>query len=261
MMFVAKEVTNNVNFVYDRASRSPAELRTVGRLVGNLMTFPRSVAQRYMLMMNQAIRGPRRFYALRRLTNLVIGMWLVGEFARYAFKERKNPYHPLEVLTWIPGGLQLGIGIETVGMAKHLIAACSNWTGDAEYQKMEIAQFKQKLARTPNMMVPFYRILISIIEAGTSKKNLTLLGINEVHAILDSKYKSRSERHEAERTFHETVMHALLANRAGDDPKRKQGWNIWQEAEGLVGEGLSRVVEEEPESSYALERVLTGEEE
>jgi len=261
MMFVAKEVTNNVNFVYDRASRSPAEHRTVGRLVGNLMTFPRSVAQRYMLMMNQAIRGPNRFYALRRLTNLVVGMWLVGELARYMTRDRENPYHPLKVISWTPGGLQLGIGQETVEMARHLIAACSNWTGDAEYQKMEIAQFKQKLARTPNMMVPFYRILISIVEAGTSKKNLTLLGINEVHAILDSRYKSRKERHEAERTFYESCMHALLANRAGDNPKRGKGWNVWEEAEGLVGAGLSKVVEGEPESSYALERVLTGEEE
>ena len=220
--YVAHQVTNQVHFVYDRAQRAPIEHGILGRVVGNLMTFPRSVAQRYGLTLRKMLFGPDRYGAGKKMINLLAGMILAGELYKWVMNEDKNPYDIVELLAWTPGGLQLGATSEVFQVGGDILRG----TMAGVYQDEETSNFffnraMKGLARVPKLFVPFLTNFLSSLEAATGKREILLLKIREIRAEIDKGYRTPEEYHQAERDLIDALRHAFLANRAGEEePKR-----------------------------------------
>jgi len=225
--YVASEITKNVHFVYDRSQRAPAEQGTVGRLIGNLLTFPRSVAQRYARMMLRVFRlssrPSERYDALKKIINLTVGMYLTGEIYRLVTGAWKNPYDPIEVVFgWTPGGLQLGMATESAALVRDIIIATYAWgRGDEDGRKKALSRATNGLTRCARTMIPFYRIVLGMIEAATNTKDWDKLGIRKMRAVVEKRYRVPRELYEADREFLDRAMHFFLSTRAGE--KRPTG--------------------------------------
>lgn len=224
---VAREITNQVHFVYDRAQRAPIEMGLLGRVVGNLMTFPRSVAQRYGMTLRRMLYGPNRYEAGKRIINLLVGMILAGELFKWITNEDRNPYDPIELLAWQPGGLQIGASIEVFEVGGDVLRSITAHTyGDTKTGDYFLNRALRGVPRIPKLFLPFLTNAISTLEASLGKKNILLLELRKVREAVDSRYRAPKEKHEAERELIDALRHAFLANRAGEEePKR---WRLME---------------------------------
>jgi len=213
--FVGREVTNNVHFMYDRAERSAFEQMDVGTLVGNLMAFPRGVAQRVVLQARKVKNGRtfhERWMGTRTIAHMMIVGFLIGEAYKKVTGREYNPYNLLNIWQWVPGGLSMGAAQEAGELFGDLLSAVQ---GDRD----AVGRITTALPRVNSLFIPFYDITIESLEALTDKKNIDTYALRKIRDAIDAEYKVRDSAYEIKRDFIEAMQHALFG---GEVPKEEQ---------------------------------------
>jgi len=214
---IGLEITNNVHFLYDRAQRAWVEMGELGQIMGSLVVFPRSVAQRLakqIKVLDPAGYAPsvKKKRAMRTLLAMVLGGMAAGYLFNKATGRERNPYNPLNILVWTPGGLALGAVTNLFELVGDIIMACQ---GD----KNAISRLPGSIESAGDTFIPFYKLIISSLESAVDKKYLDRLIVREIRSIIEKKlvemgfldkaYEPNREFYEAERSWEWKIKHAL----------------------------------------------------
>lgn len=212
--YVAREVTNNTHFMYERSQRAPAEMGGLARVVMNLFVFPRSYAQRLILQGKKlkpssgaTLREKR--YAFKTMAGIIIAGLLIGGAYKEVTGRKYNPYNPFNILSWTPGGLSIGAA-EEISAAIYDIAQALMGDQDA------FGRATTAIPRASDLALPFYDIFIESIEAATDKKHIDRLALRKLREAVDEEYKTRPSAYQVERNAIEKFQHALFG---GEPPE------------------------------------------
>lgn len=208
----AREVTNNTHFMYERSQRAPAEMGAIGRILGNLFVFPRSYAQRIIfqgrkLRPGSRASGAEKRYALQVVLGIIICGLLIGETFKRVTGRKYNPYNPINILSWAPGGLTIGAA-EEISSALYDIGRAAFGDEDA------LNRVTASLPRAARLLIPFYRPLILMLETATDKKNLDRYALRKLRALIDKEYTPRESAYKMERDHLVWVQHILFGGEA-----------------------------------------------
>ena len=215
--YVARVYVDDIHFLYDRSQRSPAEMGRVGKWAGNLMLFPRAYWE--MLhkqggkMINKKIPMRERLRSFKVLTNVIGGGLLVGAAFKMATGRRDNPYDPLQLLAYEPGGLVIGVAEAVSDVYTNIIKASG---GDMNALK----DLATDLPHAADMFVPFYAYAIRALEASTDSKNIDRKAIRKLIMLIDKEYEVRGGAYKLERNAMEKWQYFLSG--AGIDVKIKE---------------------------------------
>jgi len=216
--YVAAAHTMNVHFAYERAQRSPAEMGAGGRTWGSLFAFPRSWAERIVLEARKVKRGgtyTTRRRALGRLFQMSVIALLVGEGFKRLLGRKRNPYNPLNILTWQPGGLVVG-AVEELAKGVYLLTRAG--MGD----RQALGQFIAQIPRLAKLYVPLYDALSNLADATTGMKNVDRYALRLIRQEFDKSYKVRKSAYQAERNLVEAFQEALFGSEPQEKRKEKE---------------------------------------
>ena len=229
--YIARAYTDRVHFLYERAQRSPAEMGKMGRVMGNLMLFPRAywelLAKNFFKMTSKATPFKVRFRALKVIFSVIAGGIAVGEIYREVTGRRDNPYHPLGLLAYAPGGLMVGTITQSGDVYRNIIMATS---GDND----ALARLTTDIPALADMWIPFYSYVLRGFEATTDMKNVDRLALRKLREIIDEEYKVRGGAYELERKAFEKWQYFIGG--AGIDTQIKE--RIAEEKEEPESQGI-----------------------
>lgn len=211
--YAAGEHVMNIHFAYERAQRSAMEMGTTGRIWGSLMAFPRSWAERIYREGRKVTGGgsyTARYRAVGRLIQMTIIPALVGEVFRVVAGKKRNPYNPLNILLWTPGGLVLG-AVEALGRTMYLTVQAASGDDNA------LGQLPATYSRLAKLYVPFYEIAMDVIDASLHGKNLDRKAARKIREAMSESYKVRDSSYEVKRTWVEAFQKAILGGRAAEE--------------------------------------------
>ena len=208
-----QQLVNNVHFLYDRAQRAPAEQGATGKTLGNILVFSRSWAER-MLLQGNKINDPKvsareKILAMRIIVGIVVAGMLAGMLYKRLTGKRGNPYNPLNILTWTPGGLIIGVTEDISNVIYLMIEA-------AQGNEYALSQLPSAISNTLDLTLPFYKNLVQTLDSLTGMANIDVIAMRKIRAMLDESYKVAGGSGKIDRTLLEALQHALLAGK--DDP-------------------------------------------
>ncbi len=214
--YVARVHVDDVHFLYERAQRSPAEQTTLGRVVGNLALFPRAYTEKlaHALAKLRADNYQEQWRGLKILLSVVAGGIAVGAFYTKVTGRRRNPYNPLELFAFRPGGL-MWASIDRIGAVySDMVLAIS---GD----KRALAALTTAIPETANMFIPLYDITLRGYEALTDQKNVDRKTLRQIRMIIDKEYAIRGGAYDVRRDAIEKWQYFIGG--AGIDQKIQKG--------------------------------------
>jgi len=125
-----------------------------------------------------------RWRGLEVLANIIIGGILVGAAYQKVTGRRENPYDPLVLLAYEPGGLVLGTVEAIYDVYGNVIMASK---GD----KKALAACTTAFPHAADMFIPFYDYALRAIEASTDTKNIDVLALRKLRMLIDKEYEVR----------------------------------------------------------------------
>ena len=204
--YVARVYVDNTQFLYDRSQRSPAEMGRVGRWAGNLMLFPRAywemLLKQTRKMTGKYIPGRERLRAFKVLASVIGGGILVGAAYKKVTGRRENPYDPLTLLAYEPGGLAIGTVEAVTDVYVNILMASK---GDDR----ALAALTTAIPQAADMFIPFYAYTIRAFEASTDTKNIDRLALRKLRMMIDKEYKVRGGAYILEREAMEKWQYFL----------------------------------------------------
>jgi len=215
--YVARVYVDNTHFLYDRSQRSPAEMGRFGRVAGNLMLFPRAYWE-MLLKESKKFTGKyvpfrERLRAFKILANIIAGGILVGAAYKKVTGRQQNPYDPLALLAYEPGGLAIGTARAVTDLYTNILMASK---GDSR----ALAALTTAIPQAADMFIPFYAYFLRGIEASTDTKNIDRLALRKIRMLIDSEYAVRGGAYVLERNAMEKWQYFLSG--AGIDVKIKE---------------------------------------
>ncbi|MBA7542183.1 hypothetical protein ES705_34502 [subsurface metagenome] len=215
--FIARTYTDDVHFIYQRAQRAPAEMGRVGRIWGNLILWARAYWEKLFYhtgkVIGKDIPFKERWRGLGVLSNVIIGGLLVGAAYMRVTGRRTAPYHPLNLLAYTPGGLQVGV-VEAVGeVYANIVLAVK---GD----RRALAALATDLPHAADMFIPFYDYALRAVEASTDTKNIDIKALRKIRMLLDKEYELRGGAYVVKRNAWERWQYFLAG--AGVDVTIKE---------------------------------------
>ncbi len=205
----------DIHWLYERSQRSPAEQTDVGKLVGNLALFSRAYTEK---LVHNAVKGLKgkthesRYRGLKVIFSVIVGGMTMGAVFLKVTGRKRNPYNPLRIFAFRPGGLAWGI-IDTVSVVYTSLLGAS--MGD----KRALDSFLVGLTRLADMWIPFYNYTLRGLEALTDQKNLDRKALRQMRAAIDSEYGIREGAYKVNRTAVEAWQYFLAGG--GVDRKEK----------------------------------------
>ena len=197
---IAREHTNQVHFVMDRAQRAPLEMGNRGRVLTNLLTFPRSAAVRLLQAGKKVATGrtmAERATGLKVLLQMSAGAYASGWILRHILGTQSNAYDPLELLGWQVGGLSTGSINEALGMSDDIVKAIR---GD----RQALSMLPTAISRVDKLFIPLYAQIVNLIEAATSTQNIDVYALRKVRALFDASYNPKDPH--VDRTWQQHVQ-------------------------------------------------------
>jgi len=214
--YVARVHTDDVHFLYERAQRSPAEMGPLGRVIGNLMLFPRAYAEKLAHAANKTLHGKtfeEQYRGLKILFAVIGGGVLVGAMYRKVTGRRRNPYDPLEILSFEAGGLAWG----TVEAVNDIMV---EMLGAVHGDKRAMNALTTAIPEAADMFIPFYDYVLRGYEALTDQKNIDRKALRRLRMMIDKEYEIRGGAYELHRKTLEKWQYFLAG--AGVDEKIKE---------------------------------------
>ena len=230
----AQQLINNVHFLYDRAQRAPAEQGASGKTLGNLLVFQRSFWERLLLQGGKldpksGATAREKVLAARIIVGILVGGLITGETYKKITGKKFNPYNPLNMLSWSPGGLSVGVVNDIVNVS-YLI------TRTVMGDETSLSQIPGKLSQVADVTLPFYRNLILALDSVMNRKNVDVLlykhALRKIRELLDAEYEVRGGVHEIERNLVEKLQHALFGGEKQPDTTQE----VLKAEEKLLGQ-------------------------
>ena len=213
--YVARMHVADIHFQYERAQRSPAEQDKVGRVLGNLMLFPRAygekMARAAVGLKSKDATEQRR--AAKRIVAVMAGGYIAGTVYMMITGRRRNPYDPFGIIQVSPGGLVLGATTDLFDIGALTIRAL---TGD----KTAMYALTSELPNVADNFIPFYKWTLSGLEAVSDTKNIDKQMLREIYGLIDKEYKARGGAYKMERDFVDGLRYVLAG--PGVDVKEKK---------------------------------------
>jgi hypothetical protein len=186
--YVARVHVDDIHFLYERAQRSPAEQTTMGRVVGNLMLFPRAYTEKLLHQTSRLFGGAstveERVRAAKTIFAVVAGGLVCGSVFMIVTGRKKNPYDPFEIFAYRPGGLALGA---LKGMGQVFADTMLAISGNKDAQ----GRLTSEIPRLADVMIPFYDYVLRGYEAMTDQKNVDVRTLRRLRELLDREYQVR----------------------------------------------------------------------
>jgi len=215
--YVAKEVTNNVHFLYERSQRAIIEHGELSRVVTNLFVFPRSYTQ--SLIKDAAKIGydnpDFQKKGLKNIINKIVVGMMMGAVYQTVTGKRKNPYSPLTILTWQPGGLTLGAAQDLSDLVLYTMKLLE---GDDTYIDKAIISITKRI---PSLFLPLYDRLINVVEAAAGQQNLPTKAFRMLRAAMDKRYRVDGGRYKVERSTIGFFQKAIFGSKFNPRTERK----------------------------------------
>lgn len=228
-LYNTQQHVNNVHFLYDRSQRAPAEMGATGKTLGNILVFNRSWGERFLLQANKL--SPESKANLKEKTEavaIIVGVIVAGTIAGETYKritgKEHNPYNPLNIITWSPGGLALGV-TEDISNVIYLM------TQAVEGDKSAFAALPGVISNVLTLTLPFYKNAIQAIDAAKDMKGIDVWAMRKIREMIDEEYEVRGGVHEVERTLLEKLQRAIFSLK--DDPVTPQ--EKIEESESILG--------------------------
>ena len=194
--YVGRVHVDDIHFLYERAQRSPAEMTSLGKIVGNLMLFPRAYGEKLAHVANKALKGKtsqEQWRGLKTLFAVIGGGMIAGSIYMKITGRKRNPYNPLEVLAFRPGGLAWGSIEAATEIYANMLSAIK---GDSR----ALAALTVAIPRAADMFIPFYDYTLRAIEAATDQKNIDRKALRQLRMMVDKEYKIRGGAYKVKRT-------------------------------------------------------------
>ncbi len=209
--FIAKEITNNVHMVYSQAERAVVQQGAMGSAIGSLMTFPRSYVQRMVLVAQKAFSSQsttgERMRAWKILSTSIIGGLVAGSIYKMVTGKDRDPYNPVEMITWTPGGLMIGATTQIAEVLGDISRAIQ---GD----EAALMRLPAKLTQAGDTFLPFYKQVIDGLEAIENEKNVDRLAVRKVIALIKKDYHPDEDSYQTERNIIESLQHVVFGTEA-----------------------------------------------
>ncbi len=216
---IAARITTLNHFNYIRFLRSSVEMGEVGRVLGSLVAFPRSIAEKYVdlfskLRPSRGLTGSDRKRAIHSLLALVIGSVIASAMLNALTGKKRDAYNPLLVLQWQIGGLAVGATENLTEVYRQL----SNLAFAKEEEGKDYA-LKELAILIPGLgdsFIPFYGSTMNFIESLADSRYIDREAARKVRAMFDESYKPSEEFYNIERTLLEKIQHALFGTNTPD---------------------------------------------
>lgn len=215
--YVSRVHVDDIHFLYERAQRSPAEMTTMGRTAGNLMLFPRSYGEKLAHASNKALKGKsynEQWRGLKIIFSVVGGGMAVGSIFTITTGRKRNPYDPLQILSYQPGGLALG-AITQIGKVFSDTLLAIGGDKKASYR------LTSEIPRMADMFVPFYAYVMRGFESITDQKNVDARELRKIYSMIDKEYKIRGGAYKVRRNALEKWQYFLAGAGVDQEEKKK----------------------------------------
>jgi hypothetical protein len=240
--YVARVHVADIHFQYARSERSPAEMTPLGKVVGNLFLFPRAYGEKLARAAGKMLRGKTtraRWRGLKILFAVIVGGLLTGSIYKKISGRRRNPYNPLEILAYTPGGLAWGTVEAASDTYNAIIFAAS---GDPK----ALEQCSKAFPKAADMFIPFYDYTLRGYEALTDQKNIDRRAIRKMREMIDKEYKVRGGAYKVQRNALEKWQYFIAG--AGVDQK------IQEREKEKKGQVSRKILERKPMERKVIKR-------
>lgn len=213
--YVSRVHVDDIHFLYERTQRSPAEMTPLGKVVGNLFLFPRAYGEKLAHAANKMLKGKttqEQWRGLKILFSVIAGGMLVGAIYQKVTRRKRNPYNPLEILAFRPGGLAWGSVEAVTEIYVNILSAAK---GDSR----ALAALTVAIPRAADMFIPFYDYTLRGIEAATDQKNVDRKVLRQIRMMIDKEYHIRGGAYKVRRNALEKWQYFIAG--AGVDQKKK----------------------------------------
>lgn len=186
--YVAKEVATFVHYSYARELRSRLEQTDIGVILGNLLTFGRSTAQRLGLAIRKVQTGKTtaaKWRGVKTIISMWVGMYVGDKVLEFLFGRRA--YRPSQVFGWVPGGLMLGLLQDLGEVAYQVMRAMEGQRGALDRAVVGIMDLKDSA-------IPWSGEILNILEAATGTKGLDMHAYRKIKAAVKDNYTPQSPK-------------------------------------------------------------------
>ena len=248
--YVARCYVADTEFQYNRAERSPMEMGR-GKWLSNLMLFPRAYWEMLLKHGKHFKEGSirQKARAFKVLTSIIVGGLIVGEGYKKVTGRRQNPYNPLRLLAYEPGGLAIGTVEAFSDVISNTILALN---GDERAARA----LATAIPRLSDMIIPFYDYTLRAIESTVPmtyrgehvNKRIDVLALRVLIKLSTDRmrelgwnvkgYKPNARGYHVERNFYQKLQYIIAG--AGVDVgikekeaerKKKPVSDIWAKVE------------------------------
>lgn len=217
-MEMARQVTNNVHFMYEQSQKAPVHFEH--QVLTNLLTFPRGVAQIF-LKMGQRL-NPKANYTTRerlrgakQITEVIVMGELMGALFCKATGRDRNPYSLVNMLSWELGGLIVGAIQDTQSAFWDTTSAIVTKDKDA-LNRAIVA-----IPRLTEMTLPLYASLLETYESLSGTVNVDRYALRLIREALDKEYKTRGSAYKVNRTWLQKLQHAIFGGTAVEEKPKE----------------------------------------
>jgi len=216
--YVGRVHVDDIHFLYERAQRSPAEMTSLGKIVGNLMLFPRAYGEKLAHSINKMLKGKtyqEQWRGLKTLFAVIGGGMLAGSLYMMVTGRKRNPYNPLEILAFRPGGLAWGSVEAATEVYANILSAAK---GDSR----ALAALTVAIPRAADMFIPFYDYTLRAIEAATDQKNIDRKALRQMRMMIDKEYKIRGGAYKVKRNALQKWQYFIAGAGVDEQIKKKK---------------------------------------
>jgi hypothetical protein len=204
--YVSRVHVDDIHFLYERAQRSPAEMGSLGRVLGNLMLFPRAYAEKLSHQVSKLVSKTsslqERYRAAKVLVSVIGGGIAVGSVYMMVTGRRRNPYNPVDILSFKLGGLLLGV---TEDVNETYVLTIKALSGD----KKALYALTTILPEMNDNFIPFYDWTLRGLEATTDTKNIDRQALRGILEAIDKEYKRRKGSYTMKRNFVQKLQYVF----------------------------------------------------
>jgi len=232
---IGSRITTLNHFNYVRYLRSVMEMGEIGRIIGSLVAFPRSVAERYIDIFSRTKRlhGADRKRAIHSLIAMVVGSIIASALLKQLTGKERDAYNPLLVLQWQVGGLAIGATQDIMELYR-LITNLS-FAQDEGQKKYYLDEIITLVPQLGDSFIPFYAVTMNVLEAATNERYLDRKTLRQLREVFDENYELNEEYYKIERDMLERFQHGLFGTNTPDPSNIEQALKKLEGLEDNLG--------------------------
>lgn len=222
--YVAKNAADDKAFLYATAERSPMEMGTAGKAFWNLALFPRAYVEQGVKSTQTAIKGlfrgnwPEARQGIKSLIAQFATITVVGEGVRRVLGLERNPWSPLNILTFEAGGLYWRSAQAVTEVFSSTLEALDS-TNSERLRRLAVMRLPKLISQTNDLFVPFYQEIMQMIESGPQLigaddperelSNLDVALMRQVITAFREDYEMRPDAYKIDRSTREAWQHLI----------------------------------------------------